>query len=49
MKDVAIVGIDIAKQIFQLHGAAEDGSVVFRKKLSRRQLIGFLENLVGCH
>lgn len=31
MKDVAIVGIDIAKQIFQLHGAAADGSIVFRK------------------
>ncbi len=35
MPDVAIVGIDIAKQVFQLHGAFADGSVAFRKKLSR--------------
>ena len=48
MKDVAIVGIDIAKQIFQLHGAAADGSVAFRKKLPRGQLVGFLKNLPNC-
>lgn len=48
MKDVAIVGIDIAKQAFQLHGAAADGSVVFRKKLSRGQLLTFLSGLPPC-
>jgi transposase len=48
MKDVAIVGIDIAKQILQLHGAAADGSAVFRKKLSRGQLVGFLGKLPLC-
>ena len=35
MKEVSIVGVDLAKRVFQLHGAAADGSVVFRKKLSR--------------
>lgn len=34
MKKVTIIGVDLAKNVFQLHGAAADGSVVFRKKLS---------------
>ncbi|MDP2738196.1 MAG: IS110 family transposase, partial [Pseudorhodobacter sp.] len=35
MKEVTIIGVDLAKNVFQLHGAAADGSVVFRKKLTR--------------
>jgi hypothetical protein len=35
MEEVTIVGVDLAKRVFQLHGAATDGSVVFRRKLSR--------------
>ncbi|WP_198144812.1 IS110 family transposase, partial [Pseudorhodobacter aquimaris] len=31
-----------------MHGAATDGSVVFRKKLSRPQLIAFLSKLPRC-
>lgn len=48
MPEVAIVGIDIAKQVFQLHGASADGSVAFRTKLSRGQLLGFLTELPPC-
>ena len=36
MEEVTIIGIDLAKRSFQLHGAAADGSVVYRRKLSRR-------------
>ena len=36
MEEVTIIGVDLAKNVFQLHGAAADGVVVFRKKLSRR-------------
>jgi transposase len=32
MEKVTIIGVDLAKNVFQLHGAAADGSVVFRKK-----------------
>ena len=32
MKEVTIIGVGLAKNVFQLHGAAADGSVVFRKK-----------------
>ncbi len=30
MKEVSIIGLDLAKNVFQAHGAAADGSVVFR-------------------
>ena len=42
MNDATIIGIDLAKRTFQLHGAAADGAVVFRKKLSRDRLLPFL-------
>ena len=48
MENVSIVGIDLAKQSFQLHGATADGSVVFRKKLSRPQLTALLSELPRC-
>ena len=47
MENVSIVGIDLAKQSVQLHGAATDGSVVFRKKLSRPRLAAFLSSFQG--
>ena len=42
MEQVTIIGIDLAKRVFQVHGAASDGMVVFRKKLSRAQFLPFL-------
>ncbi len=30
MKEVTIIGVDLAKNVFQLHGAAADGVVVFQ-------------------
>ena len=35
MEQVSIIGVDLAENVFQLHGAAAEGSVVFHKKLSR--------------
>jgi len=48
MENISIIGIDLAKRSFQLHGAASDGSVAFRKKLSRPQLTAFLRELPEC-
>ena len=48
MREVTIVGVDLAKRVFQLHGAAADGNVVFRKKLSRAQLLPFLAAQPPC-
>ena len=42
MKDI-IIGVDLAKAVFQLHGAAAvDGRPLFRKKLSRGQFLRFV-------
>ena len=38
MNEVSIIGLDLAKKVFQAHGARTDGSVVFRRKLSGAQL-----------
>ncbi len=48
MGDVSIIGIDLAKNSFQLHGAAADGSVVFRKKLTRIKVLGLLASQPRC-
>jgi transposase len=48
MDEVSIVGVDLAKQVFQLHGAGPDGRVTFRKKLSRAQFARFMAALPPC-
>lgn len=48
MSEVTIIGIDLAKRVFQLHGARHDGSVAFRKKLSRGQLLAFVAQHPKC-
>ena len=48
MENVSIIAIDLAKQSFQLHGAQSDGSVAFRKKLSRGRLLDFLASQPRC-
>jgi hypothetical protein len=42
MFEVTLIGIDLAKRVFQLHGARSEGSVAFRKKMSRGQLLAFV-------
>ncbi|MGH7123671.1 MAG: IS110 family transposase, partial [Stellaceae bacterium] len=41
MGEVSTIGLDIAKSVFQAHGADAAGAVVFRKKLSRGRLLAF--------
>jgi transposase len=41
MSEVSTIGLDLAKNVFQLHGANGLGSVIFRKKLRRAQLLKF--------
>jgi len=48
MDPIAIVGLDLAKRIFQVHGARADGSVALRKKLSRPQVLTFFAQLPAC-
>ena len=48
MEHATIIGIDLAKRSFQLHGARPDGSVAFRKKLSRDKVLGFVASHPRC-
>ena len=48
MEQVIIIGIDLAKNSFQLHGARADGSVAFRKKVSRVKLLDFVAEQPRC-
>lgn len=48
MKEVSIVGLDLAKRVFQLHAASADGGLVFRRKLSRVHVLAFFSELPRC-
>ena len=48
MSEVTVIGVDLAKRVFQLHGAHHDGSVGFRKKLSRGQFLSFVAQQPTC-
>lgn len=45
---VHTVGLDLAKNVFQLHGADAHGRVLFRKKLQRSQMLRFFAKLPPC-
>ena len=43
-----MIGIDLAKNSFQVHGARSDRSVAFREKLTRAKVLPFLTSQPGC-
>ena len=45
---VTTLGIDLAKNVFQLHGCDAKGRAVLRKQLTRKQMLAFLANLPSC-
>ena len=45
---VTTVGLDLAKNIFQVHGVTENGEVAFNQALRRAQLLAFFEKLPPC-
>ncbi|KAG0272069.1 hypothetical protein BGZ96_005470, partial [Linnemannia gamsii] len=45
---VTTVGIDLAKNVFQLHGVNEFGKPVIKKQLRRDQMVEFFVNLPAC-
>jgi transposase len=48
MNEVSIIGLDLAKNVFQVHGAAANGAVVFRRKLRRSQILSFFAAKPAC-
>lgn len=37
-----MIGVDLAKSVYQIHGASMTGEVMFRKKLTRPQFLKFM-------
>jgi transposase len=48
MSEIITVGLDLAKNIFQVHGADGTGRAVLRKKLRRAQVLEFFGQLPPC-
>jgi transposase len=46
--NVTRIGVDIAKQVFQLHGVDHNEKVVLRRQLRRAQFVEFLSKLSPC-
>ena len=49
MNNITSLAIDLAKNVFQLHGTDSKGKVVLKKKLSREKLLEFIANLKECN
>ena len=48
METAVVVGLDIAKSVFQVHGVDERGEVVVRRRLTRAKVLSFFEQLPPC-
>jgi transposase len=45
---ITTIGIDLAKEVFQIHGVDEHGKAVLRKQLRRSKMAEFFANLEPC-
>jgi transposase len=48
MVETTIIGLDVAKQIFQVHGVSADGKVTVRRQLRRSDMLRFFDKLARC-
>ncbi len=48
MSEITTVGLDLAKNVFQLHGSDASGRVVLRRKLRRGQVLEVLAGMQRC-
>ena len=48
MQTVTTIGLDIAKSVFQVHGADAAGNVIVRRQLKRRYVLPFFQKLPPC-
>lgn len=48
MNKISVIGLDLAKHVFQLHGVDAHGAVVIRKQLKRREVRKFVARLEPC-
>lgn len=45
---ISVIGFDLAKHVFQIHGVDERGHAVLKKQLKRAQVATFFANLPPC-
>jgi transposase len=45
---ITTIGLDLAKNVFQVHGVDEHGKAVLRKTLKRAQVLAFFANVPTC-
>ncbi|MDC7267130.1 hypothetical protein K0P03_34490 [Shinella sp. HY16] len=45
---ITVVGLDLAKNVFQVHAIDDVGNVIVRRQLRRNQLLHFFEQLPPC-
>jgi transposase len=48
MGEVSTIGVDLAKSVFQVHGADASGAVLFPRKLRRHQVLAFFAGQKPC-
>ena len=48
MREVITIGVDLAKNVFQVHGVDADSGVVFRRQLRRGQMLPFFNKQPVC-
>lgn len=45
---ITTIGVDIAKDVFQIHGIDEYGKVLIKRQLRRKEMLRFFVNLPPC-
>ena len=48
MKDITTIGVDLAKNVIQVHGVDQRGKAVLRKQFTRQKVVEFFANLAPC-
>src|SRR5690606_1602617 len=48
MKNITTIGVDLAKNYIQIHGATDKGKTLLKKRLSREKFLPFMANLPSC-
>jgi len=48
MEQIRVIGLDIAKSVFQVHGVDGEGEVVVRRRLKRSRVVPFFASIEPC-
>jgi transposase len=48
MEEISIVGLDLAKRVFQVHAASSSGTVILRKRRYRDKVLAFFASVPPC-